>query len=79
MWKEEDDKLKRSFTFKDFREALAFMNKVASIVDQMDHHPFWSNMYNKVSFELTTHDIGDKVSDKDRKLATAIDAIYEEM
>lgn len=79
MWKEEDDKLKRSFTFKDFREALAFMNKVASIVDQMDHHPFWSNMYNKVSFELTTHDIGDKVSEKDRKLATAIDAIYEEM
>ncbi|WP_149242696.1 4a-hydroxytetrahydrobiopterin dehydratase [Dyadobacter sp. 32] len=79
MWKEEDDKLKRSFTFKDFREALAFMNKVASIVDQMDHHPFWSNMYNKVSFELTTHDIGDKVSDKDRKLATAIDTIYEEM
>ena len=79
MWKEEDDKLKRSFNFKDFREALAFMNKVASIVDQMDHHPFWSNMYNKVSFELTTHDIGDKVSDKDRKLATAIDAIYEEM
>ena len=79
MWKEEDDKLKRSFNFKDFREALAFMNKVASVVDQMDHHPFWSNMYNKVSFELTTHDIGDKVSDKDRKLATAIDAIYEEM
>ena len=79
MWKEEDDKLKRSFNFKDFREALAFMNKVASVVDQMDHHPFWSNMYNKVSFELTTHDIGDNVSDKDRKLATAIDAIYEEM
>ncbi len=79
MWKEEDDKLKRSFNFKDFREALAFMNKVASVVDQMDHHPFWSNMYNKVSFELTTHDIGDKVSDKDRKLATAIDTIYEEM
>ena len=78
MWKEDDNKLKKSFTFKDFREAFAFMTEVAKTVDEMDHHPFWCNMYNKVSFELTTHDIGDKVSEKDRKLAAAIDQIFEE-
>jgi 4a-hydroxytetrahydrobiopterin dehydratase len=78
MWKEEDNKLKRSFTFKDFKAAFAFMTKVAKIVDEMDHHPWWSNVYNKVNFELTTHDIGDKVSEKDRKLAAAIDQIFEE-
>jgi 4a-hydroxytetrahydrobiopterin dehydratase len=78
MWKEEDNKLKRSFTFADFREAFAFMEKVAEAVNDIDHHPFWTNMYNKVSFELNTHDAGDKVTEKDRKLAAAIDRIFEE-
>jgi len=78
MWREEDNKLKRSFTFGDFKDAFAFMTKVAKTVDEMDHHPFWTNMYNKVSFELNTHDAGDKVTDKDRKLAAAIDQIFEE-
>ena len=78
MWKEEDNKLKRTFTFGNFKEAFAFMTKVAEIIDKMDHHPFWTNMYNKVSFELNTHDAGDKVTEKDRKLAAAIDQIFEQ-
>lgn len=78
MWKEEDNKLKRSFTFGDFKEAFAFMTKVAGIVDEMDHHPFWTNTYNKVSIELNTHDAGNIVTEKDRKLATAIDQIFEQ-
>jgi len=78
MWKEEDNKLKRSFTFGDFKEAFAFMTKVAAEVDKMDHHPFWTNTYNKVSIELNTHDAGDIVTEKDRKLATAIDQIFEQ-
>ncbi len=77
MWQEEDNKLKKSFTFDDFTTAFAFMTKVAATVDEFDHHPWWSNVYNKVTFELTTHDAGDKVTDKDRKLATAIDQIFE--
>jgi 4a-hydroxytetrahydrobiopterin dehydratase len=77
MWKETDNKLKRSFTFSDFKEAFAFMAKVAEIVDKMDHHPYWTNAYNKVSIELSTHDAGDIVTDKDRQLATAIDQIFE--
>jgi len=76
MWQEEDNKLKKSFSFKDFRAAFAFMNKVADVVNEMDHHPYWTNMYNKVSFELNTHDAGDTVTEKDHKLAAAIDRIY---
>lgn len=76
MWKEEDNKLKNEFTFQDFKEAFSFMTDVAFVVDEMDHHPFWTNMYNKVTFELNTHDAGDIVTDKDRKLAAAIDEIF---
>lgn len=78
MWKEEDNKLKRTFTFGDFKEAFTFMKQVAKIVDEMDHHPFWTNTYNKVSIELNTHDAGNIVTDKDRQLANAIDQIFEQ-
>jgi 4a-hydroxytetrahydrobiopterin dehydratase len=77
MWKENDNKLTKSFTFGDFKEAFTFMKAVASVVDELDHHPWWSNVYNKVTFELTTHDAGDKVTEKDRQLAAAIDQVYD--
>ncbi|KQS33628.1 4a-hydroxytetrahydrobiopterin dehydratase [Dyadobacter sp. Leaf189] len=77
MWKEEDNKLKKSFKFKDFKEAFGFMTEVSEVVNEMDHHPFWTNTYNKVDFELNTHSEGDVVTDKDRKLAAAIDEIFE--
>lgn len=72
-WKEENNTLTRTFEFKDFREAFAFMTQVAAIADEMDHHPEWTNVYNKVSFKLSTHDAGDIVTDKDCALAEAID------
>jgi 4a-hydroxytetrahydrobiopterin dehydratase len=75
MWKEENNKLVKTFTFKDFTEAFGFMTKVAIVAEKMNHHPFWTNVYNKVSFELTTHDAGNVVTEKDRKLAAAIDAL----
>lgn len=75
MWKEEDNKLVKSFEFKDFTEAFGFMTQVAIVAEKMNHHPFWTNVYNKVSFELNTHDAGDVVTDKDHKLAEAIDKI----
>ncbi|MGV9011829.1 MAG: 4a-hydroxytetrahydrobiopterin dehydratase [Flavobacteriales bacterium] len=75
MWKEENDKLQRSFQFKDFSEAFAFMARVALASEKMDHHPEWSNVYNKVDIKLSSHDAGDKVTDKDRKLAKVIDGI----
>lgn len=74
-WKEENNKLTRTFEFRDFKEAFAFMVQVAAIADEMDHHPEWTNIYNKVSFKLSTHDAGDTVTDKDRALAEAIDKV----
>ena len=75
MWKEEDNKLKRTFEFKNFVEAFGFMSSVALIAEKMDHHPNWSNVYNKVEIELTTHDAGNTVTDKDRALAAKIDEL----
>lgn len=76
-WKEEDNKLKKTFEFKDFVEAFGFMSQVAIIAEKMNHHPNWSNVYNTVSFELNTHDAGDVVTEKDKKLAEAIDGLVK--
>jgi len=74
-WIEQDNRLKKTFKFKDFSEAFSFMTRVALVAEKMDHHPFWTNVYNTVSIELSTHDAGDVVTDKDRKLAQAIDQL----
>lgn len=74
-WKEIDNKLTNTFKFKDFNEAFGFMTRVALIAEKMDHHPTWTNSWNTVKFELSTHDAGDKVTDRDRKLADAIDRL----
>lgn len=75
MWKETDNKLTRTIEFDDFVKAFGFMSQVAIIAEKMNHHPNWSNVYNKVTIELTTHDQGNIVTEKDRKLASAIDAL----
>jgi 4a-hydroxytetrahydrobiopterin dehydratase len=75
MWKEENNKLVKTFTFSNFIEAFGFMSKVAIVAEKMNHHPNWTNVYNKVSFELNTHDAGNIVTEKDRTLAAAIDAL----
>ncbi len=77
IWKEEDNKLKRSFKFNDFKEAIAFMNEVADIAEELDHHPWWSNVYDTVNIELYSHDAGNTVTERDHKLAQHIDSIYE--
>lgn len=75
MWKEEDNKLKKTFQFKDFIGAFGFMSKVALAAEKMDHHPTWTNTWNTVSIELSTHDAGNIVTDRDRKLAETIDKL----
>jgi 4a-hydroxytetrahydrobiopterin dehydratase len=77
MWKEDDSKLTRSFQFKDFKAAMAFMNKVADVAEELNHHPWWSNVYNKVDIELTTHDASNTVTAKDVELARRIDQLYD--
>lgn len=76
MWKEENNRLKKEFQFKDFIEAFGFMTRVAIAAEKMNHHPLWTNVYNKVSFELSTHDAGDTVTEKDHQLAKAIDKLF---
>jgi 4a-hydroxytetrahydrobiopterin dehydratase len=73
MWHETDNKLYRTFEFKDFSEAFSFMTRIALMAEKMDHHPTWTNTYNKVEIWLSTHAAGDVVTDKDRALAKAID------
>jgi 4a-hydroxytetrahydrobiopterin dehydratase len=75
MWQEKNNTLYRKFEFKDFSEAFAFMTRVALAAEKMDHHPDWSNVYNKVEITLSTHSAGDIVTDKDRKLAKKIDEL----
>jgi 4a-hydroxytetrahydrobiopterin dehydratase len=64
----------QAFKFKDFGEAWGFMTRVALMAEKMDHHPEWSNVYNKVEITLTTHDAGG-VTVKDLELAEAIDGV----
>ena len=75
MWQHEENKLYKKFQFKNFSEAFAFMTRVALEAEKMDHHPNWTNVYNKVTIHLNTHDAGNTVTEKDRKLAAAIDKL----
>lgn len=68
-------RLERTFMFADFSEAFAFMTRVAMLAEKANHHPEWSNVWNRVSIRLSTHDAGNVVTDKDLKLADAIDSV----
>jgi 4a-hydroxytetrahydrobiopterin dehydratase len=76
MWKEENNQLKRSFEFANFIEAFAFMTKVALVSEKMNHHPNWSNSYNKVEIILFSHDANNTATEKDKKLAAEIDKLF---
>lgn len=75
MWTEKENSLYRKFQFKNFSEAFAFMVQVALEAEKMDHHPKWTNVWNTVEIWLNTHDAGDVITEKDRKLASKIDAL----
>lgn len=76
MWLEKDGALYRRIDFKDFVEAFSFMIAVAKVAEEQKHHPKWLNDYNKVEIWLSSHDKGGKITEKDKKLAAAIDSIY---
>jgi len=75
-WIEENNSLNAEFAFADFSQAWAFMSEVAIVAEKQGHHPNWSNVYNKVKIQLTTHDAGNVVTEKDRKLSSRISEIY---
>ena len=78
MWNEIENRLSREFVFTDFSEAFGFMSRVALAAEKLDHHPEWSNVYNKVRITLTTHSEGHIVTEKDRELARIINRIFGE-
>lgn len=75
MWEEINNTLEQTFVFKDFSEAFAFMTRIALIAEKLDHHPEWSNVYNKVTIKLCTHSKGNKVTALDTKFAQMVDEL----
>jgi 4a-hydroxytetrahydrobiopterin dehydratase len=75
QWTEREGRLEREFVFRDFSEAFGFMTRVAFLAEQADHHPDWSNSWNRVKISLTTHDAGSVITQKDRDLAASIDRL----
>lgn len=76
MWQEIDNKLVDKYEFSNFREAFAFMTEVAIEAEKMNHHPYWINVWNTVEISLSTHDAGNIITEKDRKLADKISNIF---
>lgn len=76
-WIEENNTLTAEFVFEDFSQAWAFMTEVAILAERKNHHPDWTNVWNRVTIRLSTHDAGGIVTEKDRRLADGISKIYE--
>ncbi len=76
-WTEENNKLIGEFLFEDFSQAWAFMTEIAILAERKNHHPDWRNIWNRVVITLTTHDEGDIITEKDRKMADGISKIFE--
>lgn len=74
-WEHAGDVLRKRFTFDDFRSAIAFIVRIGFEAETADHHPELTNVYNRVDIVLTTHDAGNRVTQKDVDLAHAIDAV----
>ncbi len=74
-WKEENDTLIGTFKFKNFTEAFGFLAQVAILQEKQNHHAHIENMYSAVTLTLTTHDAGNTITEKDIKLATAIEGL----
>ncbi|MFT5513495.1 MAG: 4a-hydroxytetrahydrobiopterin dehydratase [Bacteroidia bacterium] len=75
-WKEENDRLHKVFVFTNFLDATRWMFDVSEAIEELNHHPNWSNVYNKVTVDLCTHDAGNVVTEKDYTLAKLLDASY---
>ena len=76
-WTEKNDKLTAEFVFEDFSQAWAFMTEVAILAERKNHHPECTNVWNRVTINLSTHDAGGVITEKDHKLADGISKIYE--
>ena len=78
-WDETPNTLEKEFVFVSFEMAMEFIRQAAIRITEINHHPEWSNVYNRVRVKLTTHDAGNIVTEKDRELAEILDEIYEKV
>lgn len=76
MWTVRGNALHKIFSFQDFRTAFEFMQEVAVVAEQLNHHPNWTNCYNVVEFNLSTHEANNSITEKDYQLSEAIDSIW---
>lgn len=76
-WQQHEDRLTTSYTFSTFGDAIRFMQAAVPIIDEMDHHPDWSNAHRRVHVTLTSHDVG-RVTERDYRLARALDRLYDD-
>jgi len=76
MWIEEENALVAHLEFDSFEKAMKYLLDCTPAISELNHHPEWSNVYNKVTIKLTTHDAGNTITDKDRKLAQVLEEIY---
>lgn len=74
-WLEANNELSKTFEFNSFQEAIEWMVKASAEIEKLNHHPKWTNEYNKVHVSLTTHDHGCLVTEKDRELALVLDSL----
>ena len=74
-WTETDNSLTKTFVFKDILSAIQWMVRASTAIEALNHHPEWTNVYNKVKVVLRTHDAGNTVTDKDRELAALLDGV----
>ena len=77
-WKTTNQSLEKTFEFSTFEEAMQFMQDATPFISQTDHHPTWSNTYNRVQVIITTHDAGNQVTEKDHTLANFLDELFNQ-
>lgn len=75
-WEEKNSKLTRELKFKDFLEAISFMKYASEPIENLNHHPEWTNIYNRIEIKLCTHDAGNRITEKDYELAQLINELY---
>ncbi len=75
-WEEKNSKLTRTLKFKDFLQAVSFMKFASEAIEELNHHPEWTNIYNKIEINLCTHDAGNSITSKDYELAELIDQLF---
>lgn len=73
-WSHDGQVLAKTYEFEDFNAAMAFMNRAAGPIDEMDHHPEWFNVYNRVDVRLSSHDVGG-ITERDVQLARVLDRV----